>query len=46
MPLGDLRAKFEAFGWIVMEIENGHDIEQVLEVMSKAKKDTGKGKPV
>ncbi len=46
MPLGDLRAKFEAFGWIVLEIENGNDIEQVLEGMSKAKKETGKGKPV
>src|SRR5210317_1059140 len=29
MPLGDLRAKFEAFGWIVLEIENGNDMEQV-----------------
>ena len=46
MPLGDLRAKFEAFGWIVLEIENGNDIEQVLEGMSKAKKETGKGRPV
>ena len=46
MPLGDLRAKFEAFGWTVLEIENGNDIEQVLEGMSQAKKETGKGKPV
>jgi transketolase len=46
MPLGDLRAKFEAFGWTVLEIVNGNDIEQVLEGMSQAKKETGKGKPV
>ena len=46
MPLGDLRAKFEAFGWIVLEIENGNDIEQVLEGMRKAKEQTGNGKPV
>lgn len=46
MPLGDLRAKFEAFGWIVLEIENGNDIEQVLDGMSRAKKETGKGVPV
>ena len=46
MPLGDLRAKFEAFGWIVLEIENGNDIEQVLEGMRQAKKETGQGKPV
>jgi len=46
MPLGDLRAKFEAFGWIVLEIENGNDMEQVLEGMRLAKKETGQGKPV
>ncbi|UCE93566.1 MAG: transketolase [Flavobacteriaceae bacterium] len=46
MPLGDLRAKFEAFGWIVLETENGNDIESILEVLEKAKAETGKGKPV
>ncbi len=46
MPLGDLRAKFEAFGWIVLEIENGNDMEQVLEGMRRAQKETGQGKPV
>ncbi|MGA9269354.1 MAG: transketolase [Lutimonas sp.] len=46
MPLGDLRAKFEAFGWIVLEIDNGNDIEQVLDGMHKAQKETGNGKPV
>jgi transketolase len=46
MPLGDLRAKFEAFGWIVLEIENGNDMEQVLEGMRLAKEETGQGKPV
>lgn len=46
MPLGNLRAKFEAFGWTVLEIENGNDIESVLEGLKKAKAETGKGKPV
>ena len=46
MPLGDLRAKFEAFGWTVLEIENGNDIESVLEGLKKAKAETGNGKPV
>ena len=46
MPLGDLKAKFEAFGWIVLEIADGNDIEQVLEGMKRAKAETGKGKPV
>ncbi len=45
MDLGDLNAKFEAFGWIVLEM-NGHDIDEILGVMAKAKSMTGKGKPV
>jgi transketolase len=46
MPLGDLKAKFEAFGWIVLEIEDGNDIEQVIEGLESAKRKTGNGKPV
>jgi transketolase len=46
MPLGDLKAKFEAFGWIVLEIEDGNDIEQVIEGLERAKRKTGNGKPV
>ncbi|WGU68012.1 transketolase [Capnocytophaga canimorsus] len=46
LPLGDLQAKFEAFGWQVIDIEKGNDITSVLEGMKKAKSLTGKGKPV
>ncbi len=46
MPLGDLRAKFEAFGWEVMEIKEGNDLETVIAGMNAAKTKTGKGKPV
>lgn len=46
LPLGDLRAKFEAFGWDVLEIEKGNDIPSVLSGMKEAKSRTGKGKPV
>ena len=46
MPLGDLRAKFEAFGWKVLEIEKGNDIESIIEGLRLAKSETGKGKPV
>lgn len=46
MALGDLRAKFEAFGWDVMELENGNDMEQVVKTLEEAKTHTGKGKPV
>ncbi|MEL6536227.1 MAG: transketolase [Bacteroidota bacterium] len=45
MDTGDLRAKFEAFGWEVMESE-GNDMASVLEALAKAKSMSGKGKPV
>ena len=46
MDLGNLRAKFESFMWTVVTIENGNDMQQVLDGMEKAKSLTGKGKPV
>ena len=46
MPLGNLRCKFEAFGWKVLEIADGNDIASVIEGMNRAKKETGKGQPV
>lgn len=46
LPLGDLKAKFEAFGWIVLEEEKGNDIESIQKVLAEAKSLTGNGKPV
>ena len=46
MDLGDLKAKFESFLWTVVVIENGNDMQQVLDGMAKAKSLSGKGKPV
>jgi transketolase len=46
LPMGNIKEKFEAFGWIVLEIEKGNDIEAVLKGMAEAKKRTGQGKPV
>lgn len=46
LPMGNLKAKFEAFGWDVMEIENGNDMKQVIDGLTQAKSRTGKGKPV
>ncbi|WP_378176731.1 transketolase [Aquimarina sp. SS2-1] len=46
LPLGSLRAKFEAFGWDVMEIKEGNNITAVIEGLKEAKTRTGKGKPV
>jgi transketolase len=43
--LGDLRAKFEAFNWEVLEA-NGNDLEQLLPALEDAKARLGKGKPV
>ena len=46
LPLGDLKAKFEAFGWIVLEEEKGNDIDSIKKVLAEAKLLTGNGKPV
>ena len=46
LPLGDLRAKWEAFGWQVIDIEKGNDISAILKGLAEAKTLTGKGKPV
>lgn len=45
MDTGNLKAKFEAFGWEVIETE-GNDMAKMLEGFEKAKSLTGKGKPV
>ena len=46
LPMGSLKAKFEAFDWDVIEIKKGNDIESILAGLSEAKSLTGKGKPV
>ena len=46
LPMGNIKSKFEAFGWDVLEIENGNDLRQVIDGLNEAKSRTGKGKPV
>ena len=46
LSLGNLRAKWEAFGWDVMEIEKGNDIASIIQGLDEAKSRSGKGKPV
>ena len=46
LPMGSLKAKFEAFGWTVVEINQGNDIDAILKGMAEAKSKTGQGKPV
>ena len=45
MSLGNLHAKFDAFGWDVMEMD-GNDVDAVVAGLNDAKTRTGKGKPV
>ena len=45
LSLGNLHAKWEAFGWDVMEM-NGNDMQAVVDGLTEAKSRTGKGKPV
>ncbi|MBK9423498.1 MAG: transketolase [Bacteroidetes bacterium] len=45
LPMGNLRAKFEAFGWEVLDM-NGNDMNEVVNTLLKAKTMTGKGKPI
>jgi transketolase len=44
--MGDMKAKFEAFDWTVIEIDSGNEIDAILKGMNDAKKASGKGKPV
>ena len=46
MDLGDLKAKFDAFGWDTIVCNDGNDMEQLLLALNTAKAKTGKGKPV
>lgn len=45
MSLGNLKAKFEAFGWTVIE-SNGNDMASIVASLEEAKGMTGQGKPI
>ena len=46
LPLGDLKAKFEAFDWIVLEEKNGNDLESISSILKRAKELTNNNKPI
>ena len=46
LPMGSLKAKFEAFGWDVIEVAKGNDTTTIVDALALAKQHTGKGKPV
>lgn len=43
--LGNIREKFEAFGWRTLEM-NGNDMDEVVHTLEEAKSLVGKGKPI
>ncbi len=45
MSLGDIKNKWESFGWQMFEM-NGNDMEDVVKVLNQAKEATGQGKPI
>lgn len=46
LSLGNLKAKWEAFGWHVIETEKGNDLVSVIDGLNLAKTFIGKGKPI
>ncbi|MGA1773556.1 MAG: transketolase [Flavobacteriaceae bacterium] len=46
LDLGDLGQKFEVFGWHVLHIEQGNNLEAIIEGMKKAKALTGQKRPI
>jgi len=45
LPMGDLRDKWDAFGWKTLTM-NGNNMEEILSTMKEAKSLTGNGKPI
>lgn len=46
LPMGSIKAKFEAFGWDVFDVKEGNDVDAIKVGLADAKSRTGKGKPV
>ena len=46
LDIGDLKSKFESFGWKVLELENGNSLDEVYSKLSLAKEHSKKGKPI
>jgi transketolase len=46
LPLGNLKTKFEAFGWKVLEIQNGNNLLSIIEKLNDAKKEINKKLPI
>jgi transketolase len=46
LPMGNIKAKFEAFGWDVISIAKGNDVASIIDGLRKAKEQAGNGKPI
>jgi len=46
LTLGNLKAKFEAFDWLVVDVKDGNDVASIIKGLNEAKKIAGFGKPV
>jgi transketolase len=46
LPMGSLKEKFQSFGWKVLEIKEGNNLEKILETLTHAKSITKKSKPI
>ena len=46
LDVGDLEAKYKAFGWATVQLKDGNDLEQIAAALKEAKSKAGKGKPV
>ena len=46
LSLGDVRKKFEIFGWDVLEIDEGNSLKRIIETLKIAKSRLGNKKPI
>jgi len=46
LSLGNVRNKFEAFGWEVLELSEGNSLPHIIAALNEAKTKLGKQKPV
>jgi len=46
LGMGSIRAKFEAFGWDVLDVKEGNNMKAVIDGLKEAKSKTGNGKPI
>ena len=46
LPMGSIDEKFKSFGWEVLKVNEGNNLDKILKILSHAKSITGKSKPI